>query len=429
MFNEYSPNDWFDNSAYLSQVNRYKVANPLLFLLGNHSNSYKEMIHFKKCEVVHNPETRAVMKARRTTDPTSSQYLLHTDTVDSVRIKLLYQAGHNGLVGGFLIIFLYPLFVINKLDTNILIVWLLCVLAVNIPRIFLLRSFNKKLLAGQITNANTKQWENYFIYGFTLSGLVWATIAFLPYHSDQILCLLFVVLVHVGINAIVVSTYSSSKPMVIIFLSLTLIPTMIKIFSMMNYSLFIVGIIGIAFYIVLYRALHIHNQNLIKIITLKIENEKASRKDALTGLWNRRQLYEFMDKLIPRSIRHDEPFVILLLDIDHFKQYNDTKGHTAGDKALIKVSQVITDTIRQEDLAVRYGGEEFLIVFPLTRTHIGVMVAEKLRIAIKTNTDVTVSGGLAEFDKNTPFDQLVLTADSLLYRAKEQGRDRFLSSS
>lgn len=385
------------------------------------------MIHLKKCEAVHNLEKRAVMKARGSENSTSSEHLFYTDTVDSERIKLLYQAGHNGLVGGFLIIFLYPLFVINKLDNNILFVWLLCVLAVNIPRIFLLRSFNKKLLAGQITNSNTKQWENYFIFGFTLSGLVWSTIAFLPYHSDQILCLLFVVLVHVGINAIVVSTYSSSKPMVIIFLSLTLIPTMIKIFSTMNYSLFIVGIIGIAFYIVLYRALHIHNQNLIKIITLKIENEESSRKDSLTGLWNRRQLYEFMDKLISRSIRHNESFVILLMDIDHFKRYNDTRGHTAGDKALIKVSQIITDTIRQEDLAVRYGGEEFLVVSPLTRADAGIIAAERLRIAIKTNTDVTVSGGLVEFDKNISFDQMVLTADSLLYRAKEQGRDRFLS--
>lgn len=380
-----------------------------------------------KYKNVHNLKKTTAMKTRGITNPTSPKDLLYTDTVDSERIKLLYQAGHNGLIGGFLIIFLFPLFVVDKLDHNILLAWLLCILTANIPRIFLLRSFNKKLLAGQITNENIKQWENYCIFGFILSGLVWSTIAFLPYHSDQILCLLFSALVHVGINAIVVSTYSSSKPMVLVFLTMTIVPTIIKCFSTMNYSLFIIGITGTAFYFVLYRALQIHHKNLIKIITLKIENEEASRKDSLTGLWNRRQLYEFMDKLIPKSIRHDESFVILLMDIDHFKQYNDTKGHTAGDKALIKLSQIITDTIRQEDLAVRYGGEEFLIVFPLTKADTGIMVAERLRIAIKNNTDVTVSGGLVEFDKDTPFDQMIMTADNLLYKAKEQGRDNLLS--
>ena len=114
------------------------------------------------------------------------------------------------------------------------------------------------------------------------------------------------------------------------------------------------------------------------------------------------------------------------MDIDYFKNYNDTKGHSAGDVLLAKVSEIISSNIRSEDLAVRYGGEEFLVIFAGISISQAAITGERLRITIKENTDVTISSGLAEYKKGMSFDDLTRKADSLLYKAKDSGRDRMV---
>ncbi|WP_022665184.1 GGDEF domain-containing protein [Desulfospira joergensenii] len=348
----------------------------------------------------------------------------YRNEVDYERIKLLYQAGRHGLISGILIISCFPFFMINRVDHTILTIWTLMILGVNIPRFFLMRSFYRGLADKTITPQNIKRWEHYFILGFCISGVAWVVTAFLPYSGDIVLCLFFVVVVQVGINAVVVTMYSSSKNMVFLYLAITLIPTDLKIFMTGERPLIVVGIIGIIFFIILIRAVKLHNQKFIKIIRLKIENDELSKKDSLTGLWNRRLLYSAVEKLISRSIRHNESFSILLMDVDYFKKYNDSKGHAAGDALLQKISGLIQRTIREEDFAVRYGGEEFLSILPLAGIHETYAIGERIRKAIKSETNVTISGGVASFEPSKSFDEILVEADKRLYKAKKSGRDR-----
>lgn len=171
------------------------------------------------------------------------------------------------------------------------------------------------------------------------------------------------------------------------------------------------------------------NKLLLEIIALKVENKNQSLEDPLTKLCNRRRLSLHIDKLIPLARRSGEPFSIIMLDIDHFKKYNDTYGHVAGDDLLIQVSRNIEKCSRDQDLIARYGGEEFLVVLPATNIEQATIIAERIRRTVKENTNVTVSAGLAIFSDKMDFNQLVQNADKALYKAKDDGRDRFVVAS
>jgi diguanylate cyclase len=268
-----------------------------------------------------------------------------------------------------------------------------------------------------------KNWEYFFIAGFCASGVLWSSTAFLPYSGDIVVSLLFVVLVQVGISSVIVSMYSSSKNMVLLYLAITLLPPLLRLFMIGDSALMLVGIIGLVFLLILKRAVVQQSQNLIEFISLKIQNDEFSKKDILTGLWNRRQLYDVVEKLVPRCVRHNEIFSIIMMDIDFFKKYNDTRGHAAGDQLLKNISRLIQGAIREEDVAVRYGGEEFLLILSLASTREAYEIGERIRQVVKEKTDVTISGGVATFGAGKTFDEMTLEADKLLYKAKESGRD------
>jgi diguanylate cyclase (GGDEF)-like protein len=158
-------------------------------------------------------------------------------------------------------------------------------------------------------------------------------------------------------------------------------------------------------------------------------------RDPLTGLYNRRYLYEFLDREISRAKRTGNQLGLIMLDIDHFKQFNDRHGHTAGDGLLESVGFALIRLIRAMDIACRYGGEEFIMVMPdIHRQHM-FEVAERLRIEIAKSVQpepdgietgpVTVSLGIATLPENGSSAQhLIDAADTALYKAKNSGRNR-----
>jgi diguanylate cyclase (GGDEF)-like protein len=159
-----------------------------------------------------------------------------------------------------------------------------------------------------------------------------------------------------------------------------------------------------------------------------------SIRDPLTGLFNRRYLEETLEREIRRAERARRPLGILMFDIDRFKQFNDTFGHDAGDAVLREVGALLRTRFRGEDIACRYGGEEFVVILP--DASIGHMRAraEELREVVKhlhvsprgqTLGSVTLSIGVSEFpDHGATADALLRAADAALYRAKQNGRDR-----
>jgi len=162
------------------------------------------------------------------------------------------------------------------------------------------------------------------------------------------------------------------------------------------------------------------------------ELERLSVTDALTGLYNRRLLMENMVHEVQRSRRTEQPFSVLMMDLDEFKTFNDTHGHQAGDHALVMVAQVIRESVRVMDFVARYGGEEFVVVLPETDLVGAADTAERIRSAIESRTlslgdvdvGVTMSIGVAEFPADgETIDAVIASADRVLYRAKAGGRN------
>lgn len=162
---------------------------------------------------------------------------------------------------------------------------------------------------------------------------------------------------------------------------------------------------------------------------------ESSMRDAMTGLYNRRFLEQYVDTLVAGHERRKTRFSVLMLDLDYFKKVNDTYGHEIGDKVLTELSRVLRRSVRASDLVVRYGGEEFVIILQDTGEGDGDQVAEKIRAAVEelkvqvsgTALQKTISIGVADFpDDSESFWQAAKYADVALYQAKERGRNRVL---
>jgi diguanylate cyclase (GGDEF)-like protein len=151
-----------------------------------------------------------------------------------------------------------------------------------------------------------------------------------------------------------------------------------------------------------------------------------ARTDPLTGLANRRQLQDYVVHAIGSSQRRGEPLAVAMIDLDHFKQFNDRFGHRAGDQVLQQFAYRLRARLRAQDIAARYGGEEFCILLPGTTAADAQQVLEDLRTTIDQceGERVTFSAGVAELCGHGSGDALIADADAALYRAKRAGRNR-----
>jgi diguanylate cyclase (GGDEF)-like protein len=161
-------------------------------------------------------------------------------------------------------------------------------------------------------------------------------------------------------------------------------------------------------------------------LTEKIK--RLSEEDYLTKLHNRRKIHEILESEISRSKRYNSTFAIVLLDIDNFKNTNDKFGHNAGDQVLVQISSIIRKTIRESDIASRWGGEEFLVFCPHTNIDGAFSLAEKLRNSIEKNEfgEVgykTSSFGVAQIEHADTVQSLIQRADEALYSAKNSGKN------
>jgi len=175
-------------------------------------------------------------------------------------------------------------------------------------------------------------------------------------------------------------------------------------------------------------------QNVSQRVAIEDQLKRLATTDDLTGLNNRRAFYVQAEQVRVRCLRYRHPLSAMMLDIDHFKLFNDRYGHQVGDQVLTTVATIIQQTIREVDVAGRIGGEEFAILLPETGLVDAAEVAERIRASVQANQQVligelpisvTISIGVAAFcmpSGNT--EQLLKTADRLLYKAKDSGRNR-----
>ncbi len=177
-----------------------------------------------------------------------------------------------------------------------------------------------------------------------------------------------------------------------------------------------------------------HTASALASIVLREALHQQSIRDPLTQLFNRRYLEESIEREMLRSRRNNSPFSVIMLDIDHFKRFNDTHGHQAGDLLLREFAGLVRHQVRGEDIACRYGGEEFLLLIPGANAEQARQRAETIRQNLsslelqfqgQSLPAVTASFGIAAFPEHgDDWDAVVRLADSALYRAKAEGRDR-----
>jgi diguanylate cyclase (GGDEF)-like protein len=162
--------------------------------------------------------------------------------------------------------------------------------------------------------------------------------------------------------------------------------------------------------------------------------------DVLTGLYNRRFLEDYARKLFAMARRRETPVGLIMLDLDHFKNFNDVFGHEIGDRMLRHFAKTVTASMRETNLAARFGGEEFIVVLPDTNTKSCTLVAERIRKAVMSmvvpsNTEkplpqLTVSIGIAVFPEHGQnLEEVIQASDKALYESKRLGRNRVTAAS
>jgi diguanylate cyclase (GGDEF)-like protein len=166
----------------------------------------------------------------------------------------------------------------------------------------------------------------------------------------------------------------------------------------------------------------------------KVSLTVKANQDPLTSLLNRRGLMEAFELAQSNKRYKTDHFSVMLIDFDHFKTLNDTLGHDVGDQVLAEGSKIMIELIRKYDLAVRWGGEEFVIVLPNTKLHGAITLAEKIRIALSVRLSeivqhpITASFGVAENSPQESLTDCLKRADIALYKAKKAGRNSVVAA-
>ncbi len=181
------------------------------------------------------------------------------------------------------------------------------------------------------------------------------------------------------------------------------------------------------------------NERTAKLIELNAELESLACIDPLMDIGNRRHFHDMMAKIHHRACRYEQGYGVVICDVDHFKRFNDTYGHLAGDEVLKKVARTMERTLRSSDEIFRYGGEEIVVVLPGQLMDSTLLVAERIRRSVESlgiehgassSGVFTLSCGVSVFDPETcktGWEGVIDSADKALYRAKEQGRNRVCS--
>jgi len=166
------------------------------------------------------------------------------------------------------------------------------------------------------------------------------------------------------------------------------------------------------------------------------EMEQLATKDSLTGLYNRRKMYEMIELEKARMQRNGKASVLVIADIDWFKAINDEYGHDCGDVVLKEISSLMLATLRQQDILSRWGGEEFMLLLPETNNDGAMKVLEVLRATVAAHDfeycgnhlSVTMTFGMQVFDNAQPVEDIIKQADTCLYKGKEKGRNCVIST-
>jgi diguanylate cyclase (GGDEF)-like protein len=300
-------------------------------------------------------------------------------------------------------------------------------------------------LRKEVSHEHRRIWCQAQIFGLMISGSLWG-LSVIWFYSEALQAQLYNVVVVVAVSAFSAVVLFPVRAAYLTFFVSTTLPAFLFYlwlgdFAHVNLAIGIVVMAVVTSIFETSATEHFINSleknfrsiALTKALSVSLEkNKELASRDYLTGLYNRRFGMESLRQELHRSQRYNENLSVAIMDIDHFKSINDRHGHLVGDSVLMEFSKRITQLLRNEDVFFRYGGEEFVVVFPHTSLDDAQQVAQRMRdtisdtemIIVHKSIEVTVSMGVSEFKEADTVEYRLSQADEALYSAKQWGRNR-----
>lgn len=357
----------------------------------------------------------------------------------------LYKSLFLNILSTFLIAVILFLELINYSSNNYLVLWfsVFCFILVIRTGLYFWHHYTKKTL-----KFLSVQYYSFVVFS-TLTAILWGVLGSYLMPNDTV-HQTFILIIVSGILAGAVQSLSSSYLASMLYVWCSLFPILIwELMQIMQGMRIFIGIFTLMFFYCIYSSFIAYRNYKMLATTIKLKNENMSLvhrlteinaivkqqaiHDVLTGLFNRLYLSDFLPKEMERSQRSGKPLSVIMIDIDHFKHFNDTYGHDAGDEVLKELGSFLSNRVRGSDIACRFGGEEFILVLPEITIEAAAKRAEKLRQEVKNLRvrvngkwldPITLSFGIAEFPKHgANMKELIDSADRALYQAKNEGRD------
>ena len=355
------------------------------------------------------------------------------EQVRTDRLHQLFRQSFTAIFGSYLAVVMLCWLCWDRFDHQVVVIWLVVQAGASLLRLKMFLEWFRCPNAER----TPERWERRYWITLILSATIWGLGALAVMPTDDRLSQVLVMLFAVGMSVSAVSCYSAYRYLTLISMGLVLLPCTLWLLLQASPMQAGVAVAVLIFSTFVVSATHKLSDALEKAFRLTRQMERAhkvstvaAQTDELTGLMNRRAFFENAQLLYTQCRQNQQPLCALMLDMDHFKQVNDTYGHQAGDEVLRQVGGVISSSFRQSDVYGRLGGEEFAVLLPNTSLDTARDIAEQLvrtisNMVVEPVQGLTVSLGVA---CSNPQDQdlhsLMNTADKALYRAKAQGRNQ-----
>jgi diguanylate cyclase (GGDEF)-like protein len=355
------------------------------------------------------------------------------DAVRAARLQLLYSQSFPAVLTSLAAASLLAAILWPAADRDIVVAWLAILAATSVARMSLFLVYRRQAPSG----ARLLDWERPYLLTLMVSALTWGLGCLWIMPKQSLLHQAITLVILVGMAGGALSIYSAIRWLAIATIAALLLPATVWLFASGDRTALLLALGMILFCASALRATKVLSNTLQQNFEMthalreaKDVAERLANVDALTGLTNRRAFLDWADAPFHYCRRNGLSVAAIVLDLDHFKQANDTRGHAVGDMALQHTASLIQATLRKSDLCCRWGGEEFVILLPDTSLEEALNVAEKLRSTIAASPvpvpsgDLAITASLGVADGQRDLESLIDRADAALYRAKREGRNR-----
>lgn len=340
-------------------------------------------------------------------------------------VSLLYKNGNGAMIGSVTNIAIISAVLLNIFPAIEIFTWFLAGEILNLVRYFAHKRYFK-----DSTRLSTQTWLLLSRIFTTLSGLLYGLLAIFFFSSENHLYQMLVILLPAGMGAAAVGTHSIDLLTYRLFLFLSVVPLVIRVFLEGTEAHAVTSAMLCLLMLIMLRAAKQYHDVMIDNIEMNYSLHYRATHDGLVGLLNREEFRNIFNATVASTPIKNSTTSIIFIDLDNFKNLNDTFGHQAGDDALIKISDIIRSSLRKSDTAARFGGDEFMILIQSDSIDEANVVAQKILDKIKyfqqelkqTTVKLGASIGIGYSYTSIEYSDLLKAADQACYKAKNDGK-------